>query len=405
MTPRASGTTGAWDMVKANGSTVVAANGGSTIALEAVRKSLVMIRADLEGAYRERSGAIECIILATLAGCHALLVGPPGTAKSALFYSFLESFQDARKFSTLVTKFGTEDQYFGPVKLSALKLDKWERNLDGRLAAVECAFLDEVFKGSDSLLNTLLSAMNERLYNGAPIPLRMLVGASNELPQEEILAAVYDRFLMRDVVEYIESDATWMQLITSPPKYTPRAFVTLAEWDAARTAVDAVKLPDHVVRAMLQIRTELKKAGVIASDRRWIALTRVLRAAAWLDGEPEVLIDHLQILRFGLWNKPEERPSVKAVLDQLDRSHVQKAAELIDDTLRAYAARPVSASSSTADLAALTEKIKAAAVAVQAILNEARSKRVAERIQPKLAELQGAYQECKKAVSSRVAAL
>lgn len=377
----------------------------NTVDLEKVRKSFVQIRADLESAYRERSGAIECIILAALAGCHALLIGPPGTAKSALFFSFLSSFTDARKFQTLVTKFGTEDEYFGPVKLSALKNDQWERNLDGRLAAVECAFMDEVFKGSDSLLNTLLSAMNERLYKGQSIPLRMLVGASNELPQEEILAAVYDRFLLRDVVDYIEADATWMDLMLAPPKYAPAAFVTLAEWDAARAAVDAVVLPPHVVQTMLAIRKNLKEAGVVASDRRWLALTRVLRAAAWLDGETEVGMDHLQILRFGLWNKPEERPAVVAVLAQLDRTHVQKASEIIDDALRAFAQRPVSATTSATELTALVEKIGDAARKVQQILEGAKSKRVTERIQPKLKELGAAYAECKKAVTQRIANL
>jgi MoxR-like ATPase len=391
-------------MAKANGAVKIVKNDETTSAvdLETVRKSFVLVRAGLETAYRERAGAIECVILAALAGCHALLIGPPGTAKSALFFSFLESFTDARKFQTLVTKFGTEDEYFGPVKLSALKNDQWERNLDGRLAAVECAFMDEVFKGSDSLLNTLLSAMNERLYKGKKIPLRMLVGASNELPQEEILAAVYDRFLLRDVVDYIEADAVWMDLMLAPPVYSSPATITLEEWDAARAAVDAIALPKHVVSTMLAIRKNLKEAGIVASDRRWLSLTRVLRAAAWLDGETEVGMDHLQVLRFGLWNKPEERPAVVAVLAQLDRTHVQRASELIDDALRAYAQRPVSASTSTSELTALTEKIKAAAMQVKSILDGAKSKRVAERIQPKLIELQTAYNDCKKAAIARL---
>ncbi len=232
-------------------------NSGS-VDLGSVRIRFRAIRDALCAVFREREEAIACMILAALSGSHALLVGPPGTAKSALFFGFLASFLDARKFQTLVTKFGTEDEYFGPVKLSALKNDLWERNLDGRLAGVECAFLDEVFKGSDSVLNTLLSAMNERVYKGKPIPLRMLVGASNELPEEEILAAVYDRFLLRDVVEYVQADATWTQLMTLPPVYTPTAQITVQEWDAARADVESVRLPDRVVQELLRVRNELK---------------------------------------------------------------------------------------------------------------------------------------------------
>ena len=96
-----------------------------------IRNRFRALRDGLRAVYCEREDAIDCIILAALSGSHALLVGPPGTAKSALFYAFLACFPDARKFNALVTKFGTEDEIFGPVKLSALKNDQWERNLEG----------------------------------------------------------------------------------------------------------------------------------------------------------------------------------------------------------------------------------------------------------------------------------
>jgi MoxR-like ATPase len=311
-----------------------------SVDLGSVRSRFRKVGDDLCAVFREREDAIECISLAALSGSHGLLVGPPGTAKSALFFGFLASFPDARKFQTLVTKFGTEDEYFGPVKLSALKNDKWERNLEGRLAAVECAFLDEVFKGSDSVLNTLLSAMNERLYKGQSIPLRMLVGASNELPEEEILAAVYDRFLLRDLVEYVEADSAWAELVAKPPRYVPSAQITLKEWDAARGDVGNVTMPDRILQELLRIRKELKDNGVIVSDRRWIALTQVLRAAAWLDDCTEVELDHVAVLRYGLWRRPDDRARVKSVLDTVDRSVVAKAIVLIDEALRVYAHRP-----------------------------------------------------------------
>jgi MoxR-like ATPase len=368
----------------------------NTIDLESVRKRFGQVKSDLGQAFREREAAVECIILAALSGSHALLVGPPGTAKSALFYGFLACFAGVRKFQTLVTKFGTEDEYFGPVKLSALKNDKWERNLDGRLAAVETAFLDEVFKGSDSVLNTLLSAMNERLYKGQPIPLRMLVGASNELPEEEILAAVYDRFLMRDVVDYVQADATWMQLLSAPPTFTPSVQIDLAEWDAARKAVGAVALPEGIVRELLRVKNELKANGITVSDRRWISLTQVLRAAAWLDGAKAVELDHLTVLRYGLWQKPDEIPRVIAVLDKVNRSKVAQAVGVIDEALRTYARRPTDPATYRTELPRLADAVAEAALKVQEMLADGVSRRASERIAPKLAEL-GAVHEALKA--------
>lgn len=376
-------------------------SGGNDIG--SVRRRFRAVRDGLTAAFREREHAIECIVLAALSGYHALLVGPPGTAKSALFFAFLACFPDARKFQTLVTKFGTEDEYFGPVKLSALKSDQWERNLDGRLAGVECAFLDEVFKGSDSVLNAFLSAMNERLYKGKPIPLRMLVGASNELPEEENLAAVYDRFLLRDLVEYVQADATWVQLVAAPPVYTPPALIKLAEWDAARADVEKVVLPERIVQELLRIRNELKANGITVSDRRWIALTRVLRAAAWLDDASEVELDHLAVLRYGLWQKPDDRTRVVAVLETVDRSAVAKAIAVVDEALRAYAHRPTEPAAYQEALPKLAADITDAAKRVQEQLKDGVSRRAQARIQPKLDELKKVHDALKADLAKRYA--
>jgi MoxR-like ATPase len=374
----------------------------ASVDTSSVRTRFRAVRDALRAVYREREDAIECIVLAALSGSHALLVGPPGTAKSALVFGFTASFTGVSKFQTLVTRFGTEDELFGPVKLSALKNDQWERNLDGRLAGVEVAFLDEVFKGSDSVLNTLLSAMNERLYKGKPIPLRMLVGASNELPEEEILAAVYDRFLLRDVVQYVEADATWMALVASPPVYKPSVQITLVEWDAARTEVEQVPLPERVVLEMLRIRNELKKNGLIVSDRRWIALTRVLRAAAWLDDAPgAVELDHLAVLKYGLWQKPEDRARVVAVLNTVAHSVVTKCIGEIDEALRTYARRPTERAAYLAVLPEIAAQITDAGKRVEEQLKGGISRREAARIQPKLDELKQVHEALKADLQRR----
>lgn len=104
--------------------------------IDTIRARFQMMQDQLGAAFAERSNAIEAALLAMLSGSHCLLIGPPGTAKSALFFALLSHVADARKFQTLITRFSTEDEVFGPVKLSALKADRFERALDGRLAAI-----------------------------------------------------------------------------------------------------------------------------------------------------------------------------------------------------------------------------------------------------------------------------
>lgn len=372
-----------------------------SVDLNSVRTRLVAVQQALCATFAERHGAIQCIMLGALTQSNSFLVGPPGAAKSAIFDGFLSAFSGARKFSRLVTKFGTEDEYFGPVRLSALKEDRWERNLTGRMAGVEVAFLDEVFKGSDAVLNTLLTAMNERTYQGLPIPLRMVVGASNELPEEESLAPMYDRFLLRDVVDYIDADATWMALIANPPKFSTPATISLAEWDAVTAAVKIIPLSDVVIRELLRIKTTLKAGNIIVSDRRWIALSFVLRAAAWLDDAPEVELDHLSVLRYGLWKRPEERSSVDAVLRSVEQSTVVKAIGIIDKALALFAKRPVDPEAYDNALSTLADAVTKAAQDVDKMLNKGVSRRAQVKIQPKVDELKQVHAQIKKALAAK----
>ena len=371
------------------------------INIDDVRARFAQIRRDLGRVFREREAAIECITLAALAGTHALLLGPPGTAKSALFFGFLSSFRDARKFQTLVTKFQTEDEMFGPVKLSALKEDRWERNLAGRLAAVEFAFVDEVFKGSDAILNTLLQAMNERLYAGQPIPLRMIVGASNEMPADEGLAAMFDRFLLRDVVTYIGAEETWMDMVATAPSYAPQVFVSLDELSAACEAVGRVELPRPVVEAMLAIKKELGKVGIVVSDRRWIALTRVLRAAAWLDGDQAVSLDHLPVLAYGLWQTPEDRPKVAKILEAFEAGQVQELIALADGAIRAYVNRPSDRAAYHKAMPEIAGKVDGAIKGIEEQLSTS-SGRTRAKVAPRLEELRGYATKMAEDVRARV---
>ncbi len=64
--------------------------------------------------------------------------------------------------------------------------------------------LTHPFQANSAILNTLLTILNERLFdNGSSrteVPLICMVAASNELPESEELDALYDRFLFRKEV-------------------------------------------------------------------------------------------------------------------------------------------------------------------------------------------------------------
>src|SRR5580692_834368 len=163
-------------------------------------RRLALLAKNLEGRFLGKDEVIRLLLIATLAGEHAVLIGPPGTAKSALLRTFARLL-DARYFEYLLTRFTEPNEIFGPVDLAAFREGRYERRTEGMLPNAEIVFLDEVFKSNSAILNALLTLLNERKFtSGArvlPSPLLSAFGAANEVPTDEALAAIYDRFLLR----------------------------------------------------------------------------------------------------------------------------------------------------------------------------------------------------------------
>ena len=152
----------------------------------------------------ERETLVELCGLATVAGEHVLVIGPPGTAKSEAVRRVARAI-GGRYFEYLLGRFTEPSEIFGPVDLRKLREGVVETETRGMLPEAEVAFLDEVFQGSTAILNTLLGLLNERSFRRGhthlQVPLRVCVGASNALPSDEALAAFADRFLVRVFVE------------------------------------------------------------------------------------------------------------------------------------------------------------------------------------------------------------
>ncbi len=245
--------------------------------VEAAREGLV-----------ERESLVEAIVLAAVAGEHVLVIGPPGTAKSEAVRRVARALGGGY-FEYLLGRFTEPNEIFGPIDLRGLREGRVETVTAGMLPEAELAFLDEVFLGSTAILNTLLGVLNERTFRrGSTVvrcPLRVCVGASNALPEDESLAAFADRFLVRVFVEPV-GDAFLEALLEGGWSLDRRAAaepVGMAPLDALAAAARTVDMGPARATIAQAVR-RLRQAGVALPDRRIVRVQRLVAAAAVLDG-------------------------------------------------------------------------------------------------------------------------
>lgn len=342
----------------------------TAISLTDASAAMAAFEAGLRARFLERADEIRGMILGLIARQNVLLLGPPGTAKSALTTAFSDAL-GWRAFVRLMGRTTVPEEVFGPFSLSALENDRYERCVDGYLPTAQVAFLDEVFKANSAILNSLLTALNERAFDQGParisIPLELAIGASNEYPQDDGLAALYDRFLVRFWVDYLRSEDGFSALLLAedqgPLTLDPGVV------DALRAAARGVDVAP-VVPVIVKIRSELsQESGITVSDRRWRQSLSLVRAAAALDGRTVAHPRDLSVLADCLWDRHEQRAPILATVIKFRSPVLAKVTAIHALAEEAVASLPSLSTISLRDLDAAGKALDA----IERHLREARS--------------------------------
>lgn len=317
----------------------------------AIAADLRIITQELANVFVERREQIETILISILSRSHVFLLGPPGTAKSAMIEAMCNRFDGAEYFRVLMDKQLPKDDLFGEIDIEAYeKGNGWQRSYHGTAATCHLGFFDEVGKSGPSVLNALLTLFEENRHKPGKVWLdaNMIaaIGASNEtIESEEGLQAVWDRFLVRLDVDYIQEPGHFAQLLKSKiavqgapsGSLTANSFTTVSLADLLYVIDDVIpyiSVPDAIWDRLTQLRSDLRQEQIKPSDRRWAKCVRILQASAFFNGRSQVDDDDLLILRHVLWSLQSEKTTVRSKVMELG-SPVTKAAMELTEALDA----------------------------------------------------------------------
>lgn len=318
--------------------------------VDEARDRILSIGRELSHIFLGRDRVVRLILTATLAREPILFVGPPGTAKSMIVRAFCNALGlgDREYFEYTLTRFSEPSELMGPVDIAELREGRYRRRIDGMLPTAQVAFLDEIFKANSAILNVLLTLINERRYyqdgNAVPVPLRMLFGASNAIPDSVDLEALKDRFILKVEARPVRDTHFWELIdrgldfdsggdVAQRLSDLPKIGVTMGDFDLVH---------DHMVRTALAgagaqgkpmmgtaevtglfeslVKIIEHEEKVLMTDRRLVKLAKLVLTDAYLHSTSgQVEPENMYVLAYAGHNRRDLSRLEDRIFDRISR--------------------------------------------------------------------------------------
>lgn len=286
--------------------------------IEKLNKVLAYVKETFVG----KNDVVDLLGICLLARENAFLYGPPGTAKSAIVRTLAKTVTDGKNFEYLLTRFTEPNEIFGPFDIRKLKEGELFTNTDGMIPEASMVFFDEIFNANSAILNSLLMALNEKIFKRGKetrnLPALMFVGASNVLPEDEALNALFDRFLIRINVDYVHPDLLQQVLLagrkleSNIETETPEILANeIKELQQLCKTVDLKPIYEVYLNTVINLRN----TGIAISDRRAVKLQNLIAASALICGRYEAILSDLWVLKH-IWDTEEQIEILEGIINR-----------------------------------------------------------------------------------------
>ncbi len=263
-----------------------------------------------------KQSLIDLMTISAVAQEPLLLVGAPGTAKSDLVLKFKDALGlgETDYFGYMLTRFTEPSEVLGPIDINLLREGRYVRRERGKLPTARLVFLDEIFKSNSAILNSLLTIINEKKFyqDGVPQPVRLkiLLAATNEIPEHTELGALKDRFCLKAACRSVQ-DEHFTELLDMGLRMQAYRDTNQKPWAEGHASLEDflkanryltlmmakeepgpngepvndrhIYFKDDLLRELRRVlKTLVREDNVFVSDRKIIKMYRLLRTRAWV---------------------------------------------------------------------------------------------------------------------------
>lgn len=287
------------------------------------RNELNEVLVQIKEAFVGKNEIVDLLAICLIARENLFLLGPPGTAKSAIVRAFSECIEGGKNFEYLLTRFTEPNEIFGPFDIRKLKDGQLVTNTEGMMPEASIVFLDEIFNANSAILNSLLTALNEKVFRRGRetknLPTLTFIGASNLLPEEEVLNALLDRFLVRVKCDYVDPDRLEEVLISGRAlgnsQQVPSRLISADSIISMQEECRKIDLSD-IRKQYVNVVHNLRSTGIKVSDRRAVKLQNLIAASAYLSGRGKAVLSDMWVLKF-IWDTEDQIELLEGIINNV----------------------------------------------------------------------------------------